>query len=72
LSFRRVITDAESTRPLIIANCGGFCRDDPTAGKRQLEAHCLVMDYLAEITMVILQKQKAKDPKAGYARDFLV
>src|SRR5260370_15629143 len=30
----------------------------------------LVLDYLAEITMSILQKQKEADPKLGYARDF--
>lgn len=29
----------------------------------------LVMDYLAEVTMSILQKQKLKNPKLGYARD---
>ena len=29
----------------------------------------LVMDYLAEVTMSILQKQKNKNPKLGYARD---
>ncbi|PJA99456.1 MAG: DUF1446 domain-containing protein [Ignavibacteriales bacterium CG_4_9_14_3_um_filter_30_11] len=29
----------------------------------------LVMDYLAEVTMSILQKQKNKNPKFGYARD---
>lgn len=31
----------------------------------------LTLDYLAEITMSILQKQRARDPKAGYARDFV-
>ncbi len=29
----------------------------------------LVMDYLAEVTMSILQKQKNKNPKLGYAKD---
>ena len=31
----------------------------------------LVMDYLAEVTMSIVQKQKLKDPKLGYARDLV-
>jgi hypothetical protein len=30
----------------------------------------LALDYLAEITMSILQKQKQADPNLGYARDF--
>ena len=29
----------------------------------------LVMDYLAEVTMSILQKQKNKNPELGYAKD---
>jgi hypothetical protein len=60
---------------ITIANCGGFWGDDPTAARRQVEGgpvDYLVMDYLAEITMAILQKQRAKDPSAGYAKDFLV
>jgi hypothetical protein len=31
----------------------------------------LMLDYLAEVTMSIMQKQKARDPLAGYARDFV-
>lgn len=60
---------------IVIANCGGFWGDDPTAARRQVEGgpiDYLVMDYLAEVTMAILQKQKAKKPDAGYAGDFLV
>jgi hypothetical protein len=31
----------------------------------------LMMDYLAEVTMSILQKQKSRDPARGYATDFI-
>ena len=31
----------------------------------------LMLDYLAEVTMSILQKQKERDPQMGYARDFI-
>ena len=31
----------------------------------------LTLDYLAEITMSIMQKQRARDPRSGYARDFV-
>src|SRR5688572_21593573 len=30
-----------------------------------------MLDYLAEVTMSILQKQKERDPRMGYARDFV-
>jgi hypothetical protein len=58
----------------IIANCGGFWGDDPAAPRRQVEGgpiDYLVMDYLAEVTMAILQKQRARKPEAGFPADFL-
>jgi hypothetical protein len=58
---------------IIIANCGGFWGDDPTAARRQVEGgpiDYLVMDYLAEVTMAILQKQRARKADAGYPADF--
>ena len=59
---------------LKIGNAGGYWGDDPTALKRQIEGGPLdyvTMDFLAEITMSIMQKQRSRDPELGYARDFL-
>jgi hypothetical protein len=52
----------------------GFWGDDLDAPRRQVEGgqiDYLMLDYLAEVTMSIMQKQKARDPNAGYARDFV-
>lgn len=52
----------------------GFWGDWIEAPRRQVEGgpiDYLMLDYLAEVTMSILQKQKARDPMAGYARDFI-
>jgi Acyclic terpene utilisation family protein AtuA len=57
-----------------IASGQGFWGDLPDAPVRQVEGgpiDYLMLDYLAEVTMSIMQKQKARDPKAGYARDFI-
>ena len=52
----------------------GFWGDLPDAPVRQVEGgpiDYLMLDYLAEVTMSIMQKQKARDARAGYARDFV-
>lgn len=57
-----------------IANGQGFWGDSVEAPLDQIRrgpVDYLTLDYLAEITMSILQKQRARDPKLGYARDFV-
>ncbi|HZS45435.1 MAG TPA: acyclic terpene utilization AtuA family protein [Blastocatellia bacterium] len=57
-----------------IANGQGFWGDSLEAPIQQVERgpiDYLALDYLAEITMSIMQKQRARDPKSGYARDFV-
>jgi hypothetical protein len=57
-----------------IAAGQGFWGDLPDAPVRQVHGgpiDYLMLDYLAEVTMSIMQKQKARDPNAGYARDFV-
>jgi hypothetical protein len=52
----------------------GFWGDDLDAPRRQVEGgpiDYLMLDYLAEVTMSILQKQKERDSALGYARDFV-
>jgi Acyclic terpene utilisation family protein AtuA len=57
-----------------IAGGQGFWGDLLDAPVRQVEGgpiDYLMLDYLAEVTMSIMQKQRARDPRAGYARDFV-
>jgi hypothetical protein len=57
-----------------IANGQGFWGDSleaPVEQVRRGPIDYLTLDYLAEITMSILQKQRSRDPRAGYARDFV-
>jgi hypothetical protein len=52
----------------------GFWGDWLAAPQRQVDGgpvDYLMLDYLAEVTMSILQKQKERDPRMGYARDFV-
>src|ERR1039457_6317583 len=57
-----------------IANGQGFWGDSLEAPLEQMRRgplDYLTLDYLAEVTMSILQKQRSRDPRAGYARDFV-
>ena len=57
-----------------IAAGQGFWGDLLDAPVRQVEGgpiDYLMLDYLAEVTMSIMQKQRSRNPEAGYARDFV-
>lgn len=57
-----------------VASGQGFWGDLLTAPVDQVRngpIDYLMLDYLAEVTMSIVQKQRQRDPSAGYARDFV-
>jgi hypothetical protein len=57
-----------------IASGQGFWGDLQNAPYRQVtegQIDYLMMDYLAEVTMSILQKQKMRNPELGYAKDLI-
>src|SRR6185436_16228786 len=57
-----------------IANGQGFWGDSilgPIRLVREGPLDYLTLDYLAEVTMSILQKQRARNPETGYATDFV-
>jgi hypothetical protein len=62
-------------RETIRIACGqgfwGDLLDAPVRQVREGPIDYLMLDYLAEVTMSIMQKQRARDPGAGYARDFV-
>ncbi|MCW2867502.1 MAG: hypothetical protein JWR20_1690, partial [Marmoricola sp.] len=64
--------------PLRIANCSGFYGDRLSAMREVLEGgrdgariDVVTGDYLAELTMLILGRDRLKDPARGWARTFL-
>lgn len=63
------------TSPLKIANAAGFWGDQPGAAARlvaqQPDLDFLTLDFLAEVSLSIMAIMRAKDPSAGYARDFV-
>ncbi|NOX28654.1 MAG: DUF1446 domain-containing protein, partial [Actinobacteria bacterium] len=60
--------------PIRIANCSGFYGDRLSAAAEMVEdgpIDVLTGDWLAELTMLILARNKAKRPETGYARTFV-
>lgn len=65
---------SQAPKVVRVAAAQGFWGDSLDAPRRQVEGgpiDYLMLDYLAEVTMSILQKQKERDPAMGYARDFV-
>src|SRR5256714_4457664 len=60
---------------LKIGNASAFWGDSNDAPARLVaqasDLDVLTLDYLAEVSMSILAKQRQRDPSVGYARDFV-
>jgi hypothetical protein len=68
------MTAADRSRPVRIANCSGFFGDRSGAAREMAEGgdiDVLTGDWLAELTMVILQKDRDRREDGGWARTFL-
>jgi hypothetical protein len=60
--------------PLRIANCSGFYGDRLSAAREMVDGgpiDVLTGDWLAELTMLILARTRAKRPGGGFARTFV-
>ncbi len=65
---------AAASGPVRIANCSGFYGDRLAAMREMLtggDVDYLTGDYLAELTMLILGRDRMKNPDRGYAKTFL-
>ena len=63
-----------SSRIIKIGNGQGFWGDSIDAPVELFKTgnlDYLTLDYLAEVTMSIMQRQKLKNPDFGYASDFI-
>ncbi|MGX1886056.1 acyclic terpene utilization AtuA family protein [Streptomyces sp. NPDC055287] len=68
------VPGGQGGRPLRIGNASGFYGDRFDAMTEMLtggELDVLTGDYLAELTMLILGRDRLKDPRLGYAKTFL-
>ena len=62
------------TKSIRIANGQGFWGDSVDAPKNLIKYgkfNYLTLDYLAEVTLSIMQRQKMNNPSLGYAVDFI-
>ena len=62
------------SKSINIANGQGFWGDSvdaPYSLIRNSSIDYLTLDYLAEVTMAIMQKQKNRNPEMGFATDFV-
>ncbi|RMH77213.1 MAG: DUF1446 domain-containing protein, partial [Actinomyces sp.] len=60
--------------PIRIANCSGFFGDRLSAAREMVEGgpiDVLTGDWLAELTMLILSRTRARHPRGGFARTFV-
>ena len=61
-------------RTIRVGNCSGFYGDRLSAMREMLDGgplDYLTGDYLAELTMLILGRDRRKNPELGYAKTFL-
>jgi hypothetical protein len=66
--------DDKTREPVLIANGQGFWGDSIDAPIKLIDGeplHYITLDYLAEVTMSIMQRQKLRNPQKGYATDFV-
>jgi hypothetical protein len=64
----------DAPEPLRIANCSGFYGDRLSAAREMVDGgpiDVLTGDWLAELTMLLLARQRQRNPEAGYARTFV-
>jgi hypothetical protein len=69
-----VASSSAAPAPVRIGNCSGFYGDRHSAMREMLlggELDYLTGDYLAELTMLILGRDRMKRPERGYAKTFL-
>src|ERR1700757_2161886 len=68
------MTSKQGQRPVRVGNCSGFYGDRASAMADMAKTEgidVITGDYLAEVTMLILGKARAKDSTKGYASTFL-